>query len=365
MSAQISPGMTPVTFENPMGIDGFEFVEYAAPEGQAGQLHDYFKKLGFSQVARHKTRPISTYRQGDCTFLINEDPDSFAARFAAEHGPSACGFAIRFNKLAEWVRVQALKNGAEAFDANDELSKAVAAPVIKGIGGCMLYLVDRYDTKGTIHDPDYEVLPGVDLMPKGFGLTFIDHLTHNLYEGNMAKWSDYYERLFNFREIRYFDIKGAKTGLLSKAMTAPDGMVRIPLNESSDPKSQINEYLDQYKGEGIQHIACFTDDIYETVEKMRAAGIAFLDTPDAYFNYIDERIPNHGEDVERLRRNAILIDADPETKQRKLLQIFTQNALGPIFFEIIQRKGNEGFGEGNFQALFESIERDQMRRGVL
>jgi 4-hydroxyphenylpyruvate dioxygenase len=358
-------GMAVTSFDNPMGIDGFEFVEFAAPAGQAQQLHDYFRRLGFVKVARHKTRPISTYRQGDCTFLINEDPDSFAARFAEQHGPSACGFAIRVRKLADWARTQALKNGAEAFDAREELSKAVAAPVIKGIGDCMLYIVDRYDEKGTIHDPDYEYLPGVELKPEGFGLTFIDHLTHNLYHGNMAKWADYYERLFNFREIRYFDIKGAKTGLLSKAMTAPDGMVRIPLNESSDPKSQINEYLDAYHGEGIQHIACFTDDIYATVEKMRAAGVEFLDTPDTYFDVIDQRIPDNGEDVERLRRNRILIDADPETKQRKLLQIFTQNAVGPIFFEIIQRKGNEGFGEGNFQALFESIERDQMRRGVL
>lgn len=353
-----------VTFENPMGIDGFEFVEFAAPAGQVQQLHDYFRMLGFVPVARHKTRAITTYRQGDCTFLINEDPDSFAADFAAEHGPSACGFAIRVNKLAEWARVQALKNGATPV-THKELTKAVAAPVIEGIGGCMLYIVDRYDDKGTIHDPDYEWIPGAEMMPKGFGLTFIDHLTHNLFVGNMAKWSEYYEKLFNFREIRYFDIKGAKTGLLSKAMTAPDGLVRIPLNESSDPKSQINEYLEAYNGEGIQHIACFTDDIYSTVEKMIAAGVKFLDTPDTYFEAVDVRIPNHGEDLERLRRNKILIDADPETKQRKLLQIFTQNAVGPIFFEIIQRKGNEGFGEGNFQALFESIERDQMRRGVL
>ena len=365
MNAQPNLGMQPTTFDNPMGIDGFEFVEFAAPAGQAHHLHDYFRKLGFVQVARHRTRAISTYRQGDCTFLINEDPDSFAARFAAEHGPSACGFAIRVKKLAEWARVQALKNGAESFDAADELTKAVAAPVIKGIGDCMLYIVDRYDDQGTIHDPDYEYLPGVDLMPKGFGLTFIDHLTHNLYHGNMAKWADYYERLFNFREIRYFDIKGAKTGLLSKAMTAPDGMVRIPLNESSDPKSQTNEYLDASTGEGLQLIDWVTDEIYPTVEKMRESGVEFLDTPDTYFDVIDQRIPNHGEDVARLARNKILIDADVETKQRKLLQIFTQNALGPIFFEIIQRKGNEGFGEGNFQALFESIERDQMKRGVL
>ncbi len=364
MNAQPNPGMQVTTFENPMGIDGFEFVEFAAPADQVGQMHDYFRRLGFVQIARHKTRPISTYRQGDCTFLINEDPDSFAADFVAKHGPSACGFAIRVNKLAEWVRVQALKNGATPI-THKELSKAVAAPVIEGIGGCMLYIVDRYDEKGTIHDPDYEWLPGAEMMPKGLGLTFIDHLTHNLYFGNMDKWSNYYERLFNFREIRYFDIKGAKTGLLSKAMTAPDGIVRIPLNESSDPKSQINEYLQQYNGEGIQHIACFTDDIYATVEAMRAAGIEFLDTPDTYFDVIDQRVPDHGEDVERLRRNKILIDADEETKRRKLLQIFTLNAVGPIFFEIIQRKGNEGFGEGNFTALFESIERDQMKRGFL
>jgi len=362
MNAPAQARTSAVTMENPMGIDGFEFVEFASPNPAA--LHALFKQMGFVQVARHKTRPIYNYRQNDCTFLINEDPDSFAADFAAKHGPSACGFAIRVNKLAEWARVQALKNGAQPI-TNKETSKAVAAPVIEGIGGCMLYIVDRYDDKGTIWDPDWEWLPGAEKMPRGFGLTFIDHLTHNLYHGNMAKWADYYERLFNFREIRYFDIKGAKTGLVSKAMTAPDGMVRIPLNESSDPKSQINEYLDEYKGEGIQHIACFTDNIYETIETMRKQGVQFLDTPNAYYDVIDARIPNHGEDVARMKQNKILIDADAETKQKLLLQIFTQNAVGPIFFEIIQRKGNTGFGEGNFQALFESIEREQIRRGVL
>jgi 4-hydroxyphenylpyruvate dioxygenase len=358
-------GMQVTTFENPMGIDGFEFVEFAAPEGQGGLLHDYFRRMGFTAVLRHKSRPVTVYRQGGVNFLVNEDPDSFAAAFARAHGPSACGFAIRFQKPAADVLETVLGNGGESFGEKDVATRAVNAPVVKGIGDCMLYLVDRYGAAGSIYDGDYEAIPGADQNPAGFGLTFIDHLTHNLYFGNMQKWSDYYERLFNFREIRYFDIKGAKTGLVSKAMTAPDGIVRIPLNESSDPKSQINEYLDAYKGEGIQHIACFTDDIYATVEKMREAGVEFLDTPDTYFEVIDQRIPNHGEDVPRLRKNKILIDADAETKQRKLLQIFTQNAIGPIFFEIIQRKGNEGFGEGNFQALFESIERDQMKRGVL
>ncbi|MET0232595.1 MAG: 4-hydroxyphenylpyruvate dioxygenase [Rhodanobacteraceae bacterium] len=362
MNAQPNLGIEVTTFENPMGVDGFEFVEFAAPDG--AQLHALFPKLGFTAVAKHRTKNITVYRQGTCNFLVNEEPGSFAAEFAKEHGPCASGFAIRFREPATWVREQALKNGAEPIGAL-ESSKAVDVPVIRGIGDCMLYLVDTYGEKGDVYANEYEYLPGVDRHPKGFGLTFIDHLTHNLYFGNMAKWSDYYERLFNFREIRYFDIKGVKTGLVSKAMTAPDGLVRIPLNESSDPKSQINEYLDAYHGEGIQHIACFTDTIYETVEAMRAAGMEFLDTPDTYYDVIDVRVPNHGEDVPRLAKNKILIDADLETKQRKLLQIFTQNSIGPIFFEIIQRKGNEGFGEGNFQALFESIERDQMRRGVL
>lgn len=359
-----NPGMQVTTFENPMGIDGFEFVEFAAPEGQSGQLHDYFRKMGFTAVLRHRARPITVYRQGGVNFLVNEDPDSFAADFARAHGPCACGFAIRFDKPADEVLAQVLKNGGEAVTDKAD-SKAVAAPVVKGIGDCMLYLVDRYGAAGSIYDGDFVPVEGAGQDPKGFGLTFIDHLTHNLYFGNMQRWSDYYERLFNFREIRYFDIKGARTGLVSKAMTAPDGIVRIPLNESSDPKSQINEYLDVYHGEGIQHIACFTENIYDTVEAMRVQGVEFLDTPDTYFDVIDQRVPGHGEDVPRLAKNKILIDADPETHQRKLLQIFTQNCIGPIFFEIIQRKGNEGFGEGNFQALFESIERDQIKRGVL
>ncbi|KGM55560.1 4-hydroxyphenylpyruvate dioxygenase [Lysobacter arseniciresistens ZS79] len=361
MSAQPNLGMQVTTFENPMGINGFEFVEFAAPAGQGEKMRDYLRKLGFTAVARHRERAITLFRQGTINFLLNEEPGSFAADFAAEHGPSACGFAIRFRKPVGEVLDHVLANGGEKADHKPETG-AVSAPAIKGIGDCMLYLID--DSAEDIY-AGYEPLPGVDQHPEGFGLTFIDHLTHNLFLGNMQKWSDYYEKLFNFREIRYFDIKGAKTGLLSKAMTAPDGIVRIPLNESSDEKSQINEYLRDYKGEGIQHIALFTDDIYASVEKMREAGIAFLDTPDTYFDVIDQRVPGHSEDVERLRRNAILIDADMETKKRLLLQIFTQNAFGPIFFEIIQRKGNEGFGEGNFQALFESIERDQMKRGVL
>ncbi len=357
MSAQA----TPAPYPNPLGINGFEFVEFAAPD--AAGLHALFRSMGFTAVAKHKAKAITLYRQGGVNFLVNEQPDSFASDFAAKHGPSACGFAIRVRDGKEALQ-EVCKRGAEEVTHKAD-TKAVQAPVIKGIGDCMLYLVTDEGAQSGLYAREFVPLPGVAQDPAGYGLTFIDHLTHNLYFGNMAKWADYYERLFGFREIRYFDIKGAKTGLVSKAMTAPDGIVRIPLNESSDPKSQINEYLDQYHGEGIQHIACFTDDIYSTVEKMRAAGVSFLNTPDTYFDVIDQRVPNHGEDVPRMKANRILIDADPETKRKKLLQIFTETNIGPIFFEIIQRKGNEGFGEGNFQALFESIERDQMRRGVL
>jgi 4-hydroxyphenylpyruvate dioxygenase len=357
MSAHAHPPSRP-GHPNPLGINGFEFVEFAAPD--ASGLHALFKRMGFTAVAKHRSRDITLYRQGEVNFLVNETQGSFAADFATAHGPCACGFAIRVNDGDECY-TEVLSRGAEAVTQKPE-TRAIDAPVIKGIGDCMLYLItDGLDP----YAEDFEFLPDVDREPVGFGLTFIDHLTHNLYHGNMERWAEYYERLFGFREIRYFDIKGAKTGLVSKAMTAPDGVVRIPLNESSDPKSQINEYLDQYQGEGIQHIACFTDNIYDTVEAMREAGVTFLNTPDTYFEVVDERIPNHGEDVARMRKNKILIDADKETKQQKLLQIFTETNIGPIFFEVIQRKGNEGFGEGNFQALFESIEQDQMRRGVL
>jgi 4-hydroxyphenylpyruvate dioxygenase len=347
--------------ENPLGIDGFEFVEFAAPD--AGLLHSLFRHMGFTAIARHRGRKVTLYRQGDINFLVNEEPDSFAADFARAHGPSACGFAIRVAD-APRARAWAIDRGADAL-SNKPGTLPVRVPVIEGIGGSALYLVDRYGERGSIYDGDFEYLDGVDRHPRGFGLTFIDHLTHNVYQGNMDKWAGFYERIFNFREIRYFDIKGAKTGLVSRAMTAPDGMVRIPINEATDNKSQIAEYLHEYNGEGIQHIALFTDDIYASVESLRGDGIEFLDVPDTYYEMVDGRVPGHREHLERMQENRILIDADNETRERLLLQIFTQTCVGPIFFEIIQRKGNEGFGEGNFQALFESIERDQERRGVL
>ncbi|MHB8425738.1 MAG: 4-hydroxyphenylpyruvate dioxygenase [Gammaproteobacteria bacterium] len=347
-------------YDNPMGTDGFEFVEYAAPDPKL--LHTLFRNMGFTAVARHRRKNITRYRQNDINFLVNEEPNSFAADFTQRHGPCAVGFAIRV-KDAKQALAKALDKGAKKILRKPETA-ALDTPMIEGIGGSILYMVDGYE-KGDMYAAEYEYLKGADRHPKGVGLTYIDHLTHNVHQGEMNTWAGYYERLFNFHEIRYFDIKGMKTGLFSRAMASPDGKVRIPLNESADDKSQIAEYLRQYQGEGIQHIALFTDNVYATVEAMQRNNVEFLDTPDAYYEMVDERVPNHGEDLPRMRKNGILIDADRGDPSKQLLQIFTQNCIGPIFFEVIQRKGNEGFGEGNFRALFLAIERDQMKRGVI
>ena len=365
-------------WDNPMGTDGFEFIEFAAPDPAA--LGALFHTMGFRAVARHRHKDVTLYRQGDVNFIINAEPDSFAQRFARQHGPSICAIAFRVQDAAFAYR-RALELGAWGFD-NKTGPMELNVPAIKGIGDSLIYFVDRWHGKdgrqagqiGNISIYDVDFVPVVDAQGKavssvvpGNGLGLIDHLTHNVHRGRMKEWADFYERLFNFREVRYFDIEGKLTGLKSKAMTSPCGKIRIPINESSDDKSQIAEYLHLYKGEGIQHVALSTPNIYATVESMKADGVEFQDTIETYFDLIDKRLPRHGENTDALRRLRILIDGATYqgAPNELLLQIFTKEVIGPIFFEIIQRKGNEGFGEGNFQALFESIELDQIRRGVL
>jgi 4-hydroxyphenylpyruvate dioxygenase len=349
---------------NPMGTDGFEFVEYTAPDVAA--LGRLFQTMGFSAVARHRSKDVTLYRQGDINFVVNGEPDSFAQSFARVHGPSVCAIAFRVKDAGQALK-RAEGLGAKAFEGRVGPME-LNIPAIRGIGGSLIYLVDRYGER-TIYDVDFKPVPGADERPKGAGLVQIDHLTHNVHQGRMDRWAQFYERLFNFREIRYFDIEGKLTGLKSRAMTSPCGKIRIPINESADDKSQIAEYLAAYRGEGIQHIALAATDIYESVEGLAKRGVEFLsDVPDTYYQMLGERLPRHGEDVSRLRRNKILIDGAPSQSgedRGTLLQIFTKTVIGPIFFELIQRKGDEGFGEGNFRALFESMERDQIARGVL
>ncbi|MDP3491157.1 MAG: 4-hydroxyphenylpyruvate dioxygenase [Phenylobacterium sp.] len=349
-------------FENPLGTDGFEFVEFTSPEPE--RLGGLFELMGFTAVSRHRSKNVVRYRQGDINFLLNMEPSGQPADFRQAHGPSANAMAFRVRDAAKALAL-AVERGATAVQGPVGPME-LKIPAIEGIGGSNLYLVDRYGAQ-EIYDVDFVPIAGAAEAEAAceVGLTYLDHLTHNVFRGNMAKWADFYERIFNFREIRYFDIEGAQTGLLSKAMTSPCGKIRIPLNESRDDHSQIEEFLRDYKGEGIQHLALGTDDIFAAVETMRERGVRFQDTPETYYDQIEARVPGHGEDLQRLRADRILVDGAPTQGQGLLLQIFTENMVGPIFFEMIQRKGNEGFGEGNFKALFESIELDQIRRGVL
>jgi len=363
MATQLAGEKSVLGLDNPMGTDGFEFVEYTAPD--TGLLRDLFTKMGFPAIAKHKRKDVTLHRQGEINFIINAEPGSYAEKYAADHGPSACAMAFRV-KDAKTAFERAVRLGASPVK-NDVAHGEMSIPAIEGIGGSRLFFVDRYGEQGSIYEVDFDFFPDWQqrMGELDSRLTYIDHLTHNVQRGRMAVWADFYERLFNFREIRYFDIEGKQTGLFSKAMTSPCGKIRIPLNESQDDKSQIEEFLREYKGEGIQHIALGTSDIYESVDILRGRGLAFQDTPDTYYEMLPERIKGHEENIAELEKRRILMDGAPTEGQGLLLQIFTQNVIGPIFFEIIQRKGNEGFGEGNFKALFESIELDQMRRGVL
>ncbi|MBI1253204.1 MAG: 4-hydroxyphenylpyruvate dioxygenase [Hyphomonas sp.] len=356
-------------FDNPAGLDGFEFIEFSAPE--KGVLEPVFETMGFIRVARHRSKDVELWRQGGINLITNYEPHSAAWYFSREHGPSACGMGFRV-KNARKAYGHLLRHGGEPVEARTGPME-LHIPGIRGIGNSIIYLIDRYDSGAgelSIYDIDFEYLPGVDRYPKGAGFKVIDHLTHNVYGGRMKYWADFYETLFNFREIRYFDIKGEYTGLTSKALTAPDGKIRIPLNEEGKGGGgQIEEFLREFNGEGIQHIALICDDLYACWDDLKQRGVPFMTAPpETYYKMLSYRLPGHGEDEAGLKARGLLLDGTTEGGEpRLLLQIFAQPQIGPVFFEFIQRKGDykEGFGEGNFKALFESIERDQIERGVL
>lgn len=343
---------------NPTGTDGFDFLEFTTQ--QPLQLIQHFESLGFIPVAKHASQSVIIYQQNNTRFILNTAEESMSKQFADLHGPSVCAMGFRVND-AKIAYQYALAKGATPYQPHPA-EDIYHIPAIYGVGNSLIYFVDyKFDTPN--YAPHFRSLSAPP--HQGMGLMCIDHVTHNLYRGNMTEWADFYERIFNFKEIRYFDIEGRVTGLKSKALASPCGKIRIPLNESADDQSQIEEFLKDFNGEGIQHIALATDNIYESVTALRKKGITFLDTPDTYYEMIEKRLPNHGEPIDDLKKNRILIDGNTNAEKKLLLQIFTKNMLGPVFFEIIQRKGDQGFGEGNFQALFESIELDQIKRGVV
>lgn len=354
----------PEKVDNPLGLDGFEFVEFSSPE--KGKLEPVFEAMGFSLVARHRSKDVQLWRQGHINLIANYEPRSPAAYFAAEHGAAACGMGFRV-KDARMAYSKAIERGAEPVEVATAPME-LRLPAIRGIGGSLIYFIDRYGDDLSIYDVDFVYEQGVDRNPVGAGLKLIDHLTHNVYGGRMAHWASFYERIFNFREIRYFDIKGEYTGLTSRALTAPDNKIRIPLNEEGKAGGgQIEEYLRAFNGEGIQHIAFICDNLIESVDRLKALGTPFVSAPPAtYYEMLDERLPGHGEPANELQARGILLDGSTdEDDPRLLLQIFSQTVIGPVFFEFIQRKRDEGFGEGNFTALFKSMERDQLQRAAL
>ncbi|MEM7256533.1 MAG: 4-hydroxyphenylpyruvate dioxygenase [Pseudomonadota bacterium] len=348
---------------NPAGTDGFEFVEFAHPQPQ--QLETLFLQMGYTPVATHKRLDIVLYRQGNINYLLNREPDCHAAQFVAEKGPCAPSMAWRVVD-AQQALERAVALGAKEYTGGN---KSIDAPAVYGIGDSLLYFIDTYADKGSCYTSDYDWIDQPDPTPAGVGFYYLDHLTHNVYRGNMDTWYRFYADTFNFKEIRFFDIEGKLTGLTSRALTSPCGKIRIPINESADDKSQIEEYLQQYKGEGIQHIAVGTEDIYQCTDDIAERGLEFMPGPPAtYYQRSRERVQGHQEPVDQMRKHGILIDGEGVVdggSTRILLQIFSKTVIGPIFFEFIQRKGDDGFGEGNFRALFESIEEDQIQRGVL
>ncbi|WP_028387572.1 4-hydroxyphenylpyruvate dioxygenase [Legionella fairfieldensis] len=343
--------------DNPCGLDGFAFLEFSSPDKAI--LHKQFSEMGFQITAIHNDQDIALYQQGEIQFIVNAATNCQAEQHAAVHGAGACAMGFKV-KDAQHAYTYALQHGATPFQDCSHAEHGL--PAIQAIGGSVIYFVDdKFKPFGS----HWQNKTTLSQTKQHCGLTRIDHLTHNVYRGNMDKWAQFYESIFNFREIRFFNIVGQMTGLISRAMASPCDKIKIPLNESKDDKSQIEEFLQEYHGEGIQHVALATEDIYHTVHTLREQGVSFLNVPDTYYEMIDERLPWHSEPLDKLQQERILIDGGSDPKTGLLLQIFTENVFGPVFFELIQRRGNQGFGEGNFQALFEAIERDQIRRGTL
>jgi len=347
-----------ITSENPAGTDGFEF---AHPEPE--KLRELFARMGYALTARHKTKDVELWQQGDITYILNNEPGSHARRFVEEHGPCAPSMGWRVVDAAR-AFAHAVAKGATPYTAPD---RTLDLPAIVGIGGSLIYFIDAYGTD--LFGPyatefDFVAPP----KPAGVGFYYLDHLTHNVFKGNMDIWFRFYGDIFNFREIRFFDIEGKFSGLLSRALTSPCGRIRIPINEDRGEKGQIVEYLRRYNGEGIQHIAVGSEDIYAATDEIAARGLKFMPAPPkAYYDLSTKRVQGHDEPIDRMMQHGILIDGEGVVdggETRILLQIFSKTVIGPIFFEFIQRKGDDGFGEGNFKALFESIERDQIDRGV-
>jgi 4-hydroxyphenylpyruvate dioxygenase len=343
------------THPNPLKLQGIEFTEFAGPS--VGALEDLFKAFGFSKLHAFRGKDIAAFHQNDIHFLLNGEKAGFSAAFAKQHGPSICSMGWRVEDAA-FAFDEAVKRGARPAP---EAAKDLPYPAIYGIGDSLIYFIDTYGAQGSIYERDFAPLADPFVQPhKGF--MTVDHLTNNVHPGTMEQWADFYKNVFGFFEVRYFDIKGVKTGLTSYALRSPDGSFCIPINQPKSDKDQIAEYLREYDGPGVQHLAFSTTDILASLDAMQGTPIDTLDIDEEYYAEVFQRVPGVREDPKRIQAHKVLVDGN---ENGYLLQIFTKNIIGPIFIELIQRENDLGFGEGNFTALFRSIERDQQRRGVI
>jgi 4-hydroxyphenylpyruvate dioxygenase len=347
------------TQKNDIALDGIEFIEFASDKPE--QLERLFLNFGFSKLKKHATKDVTYFCQNDIHFMLNNETGTAADKFRKLHGPSICSMGWRVADAKKAMELTVQRGATACTNPDYRYANGEAVPAIYGIGNSIIYFIENYQNPKRYENLQFKDLEKPTLIPQK-GFTLIDHLTNNVEKGTMQKWSNFYKDIFGFVEVRYFDIKGAKTGLTSFALRSPCGKFCIPINEGTEDKSQINEYLREYKGPGVQHLAFLTDDILSSLRDLEGSRIETLDIDDQYYGEVFDRVPNVREDHKEIRKYNVLVDGDAEGY---LLQIFTKNLVGPIFIEIIQRRNHYSFGEGNFGALFRSIERDQEKRGVL
>jgi len=347
--------------KNPLKLCGIEFTEYASPDSDF--MEKAFYGFGFSKTKKFKGRDIDYFNQNDIHFLLNREVEGFSKEFAKKHGPAICSMGWRVED-ADFAFTEAIKRGAKSAE---HAANKLPYPAIFGIGDSLIYFIDNFKrsgkNKGAIYDTDFISHDQPEIVDdKGF--LAVDHLTNNVYQGTMQKWADFYKSVFGFTEVRYFDIKGVKTALVSYALQSPCGQFCIPINEGKgNTDNQIDEYLNEYNGPGVQHLAFITDDLVHSLEQLDRDVIDTLHIVPEYYDEIFDRVPWVKEDKEKIKDYQILVDS--QENDSYLLQIFTKNLFGPIFIEMIQRVNDQGFGEGNFSTLFKSIELNQMERGVL
>lgn len=346
-----------------LGIRGIDHIEFAVSNLEAAS--QLYTRLGFEKIASREIsqRQLKTFLfgQGKIRVMVTQsalktDP---VAQYVQLHGDGVMAIGFSCDNAVTALELT-VSRGADLHASPKRIERefgTVEKASIKAMGDVALTFIHR---TGELFDEGFDNPVSYD--PTGFGLQKIDHITINVEKGKMKSWAQFFEKVLGLKNTRFFDIHTEKTGLYSFVMESPDGCVKMPINEPTEDASQIQEFLNINHGPGVQHIALSTVSLIDSLNALRRSGVLFLEVPDTYYDAVPKRVPDLREDLSQLQSLGILADGD---SKGYLLQIFSQNLVGPFFYEFIQREGNDGFGEGNFRALFEAIERDQIRRGIL